>query len=394
MACSILNEKSSISILIVTTSFPRWRGDGQGVYIYGLAKALKDIGCNVLVIAMHSKGAKQRESFDGIEIIRPKYLPESLEVLRKDSAGLPHAWKKNKFARFAIIPFILSHLLYTTRLKRKVDIVHAHWTLSGFIVFLTQLFIYKPYILTVHGSDMLVALNNRIIKFFTRYALKGACFVTAPSQMLGNVVKSLGLESDRVKIVSNGVVSNPPRILNREPIILFVGSIIETKGVYVLLEAFSQIATDMVGVKLIYIGEGDDLIKLKELVKIKNLEEKVTFLGALSNEEVLDWMSRSKLLVLPSFYEGQGVVLLEAMSVGTPCVGSNTGGIPEIITNENGWLFEVGNINELSRILLEATNNEAIWSKKSNNCLEFVKKYSWENISKEMLSIYQKCICR
>ncbi len=113
---------------------------------------------------------------------------------------------------------------------------------------------------------------------------------------------------------------------------------------------------------------------------------------ALPHYEVINWMRVSKILVLPSYQEGQGVVLLEAMSVGTPCIGANVGGIPEIVNEMNGWLFEVGNINQLKDRLFEAILNEELWNKKSNFCLSFIKKYSWDEIAKELIRVYTASI--
>lgn len=392
MACSIsCTEKIKLKILFVTTAFPRWKDDGRGAFIYEMAKAIRNAGCSIKVIAMHSPGAKEYEEIGGIEVIRPRYLPDDWEILRKDSAGIPYVWKTYPLARLAIIPFSIRHLIAVLKNKKDVDVIHAHWTLSAAVVLLSQFINYKPLVITVHGSDVFQGLQNPIFRFISRIVLMKSKFVITPSKALAEKIFDLGLEPYRVKIISNGINLSPIKATERQPIILFVGSIVESKGVKDLFEAFLRISKINTLVELVYIGEGNEIENLRLATQKNNITNRVRFLGALPHSEVIEWMEKSRILVLPSYQEGQGVVLLEAMSVGTPCVGSKIGGIPEIINNKNGWLFTAGDINELSEALLEGFNDENVWKEKSDYCLEFIKKFSWDQIGKELLDTYYQC---
>ena len=104
-----------MKICIVTTAFPRWPGDFRGPFVYEAAQALRRRGNTVRVIAMHNPGAKSVEDLDGLEVIRPPYLPERWEVLQKDSAGLPLVWKQYPLARLALLPFLLRHTAAVAR---------------------------------------------------------------------------------------------------------------------------------------------------------------------------------------------------------------------------------------------------------------------------------------
>jgi glycosyltransferase involved in cell wall biosynthesis len=386
------NQKIGLKVLFVTTAFPRWKDDGRGYFIYEMAKAVKNAGCSVKVIAMHSPNVKKFEEIDGIQVYRPRYLPDKWEVLRKDSAGIPYAWKTYPFAKLAIFPFVLIHLITTLRYKKDVDIIHAHWTLSAAVVMLSQIFHPKPYVVTVHGSDVFQAFQNPIYKIISRVALTNSKFVITPTKVLAEKIINLGIEADRVKVISNGIRLHEYKELNRKPIILFVGSLVKLKGVYDLLEAFKMIEFPNQHIQLVIIGEGSAERELRRIARDSNIDNRVLFLGPLSHEEVIGWMKKAKILVLPSYQEGQGVVLLEAMSVGTPCIGSNVGGIPEIVNESNGWLYEVGNRIQLKEKILEAISNEELWRKKSSCCLEFIKKYSWDHVSNELIDVYIKSI--
>ena len=82
-----------MKICIATTAFPRWQNDFRGIFVYEAARALVKQGCQVKVVAMHNPSAKTHEVLDGIEIIRPPYAPQKCEILQRDSAGIPSAWK-------------------------------------------------------------------------------------------------------------------------------------------------------------------------------------------------------------------------------------------------------------------------------------------------------------
>lgn len=395
MACSIsCKEKIKLKVLFVTTAFPRWKDDGRGAFIYEMANAIRNAGCSIKVVAMHSPGVKEYEEIEGIEVFRPRYLPDKWEVLRRDSAGIPYAWKTYPFAKLEIIPFVIKHLIAVMKNKKEVDVIHAHWTLSAAVVMLSQFINSKPFVITVHGSDVFQGLQNPIFRFISRIVLMTAKFVITPSKALAEKIIDLGIEPNRVKIISNGINLSPIKTTKREPIILFVGSIVESKGVKDLFEAFLRISKINTLVELVFIGEGKEIVGLKLATQKSNVKNRIHFLGALPHSETIEWMGKSRILVLPSYQEGQGVVLLEAMSVGTPCIGSKVGGIPEIIDNKNGWLFTAGDINELSKILLEALNDEQLWKEKSDYCLEFIKKFSWDQIGRKLIDIYYQCIIR
>ncbi len=384
-----------MKVLIITTAFPRWMGDGRGNFVYEAAQAIKRQGCQVRVIAMHNPGAKTREWMDGIEVIRPRYLPERWEILAKDSAGLPQAWRINPWAKLALLPFLLVHTLTVLRYAHQADILHANWTLSGMVAWLTQWLHRKPYVVTVQGSDVFQGLKIPLVRQLSLWALKHARFVFALSRALAREVQELGIQADQIKIVPNGVnLASIRNILqeesSREPVILFVGSLFWRKGVTHLLEAFHQISGEIPGYCLVFVGEGNQREILEKRTRETGLENRVVFAGNLPHDDVIRWMRRARVFVLPSIEEGQGVVLLEAMACGTPCIGSNVGGIPDILTPECGWLFEPENVQELARTLRNLILQKEEWEEKSHNSRNRVENiYDWDKIASSIVKYYQ-----
>jgi hypothetical protein len=143
-----------MKVCILTTAFPKSPGDDNAPFILDAARALARAGVGVRVIAMHVPGTKDRENWDGIEIIRTRYLPERFEILRKEGGGLPVVWRKKPLARLAILPFLFFQAIQLIRYTRDCDIIHANWTLSGIICWITSFFHRRPYVVTVHGSDI------------------------------------------------------------------------------------------------------------------------------------------------------------------------------------------------------------------------------------------------
>lgn len=388
------NQTAGFKVLIVTTAFPRWKDDGRGHFVYEAAKAIKMQGWNVRVIAMHNPGAKTYEWIDGIEVIRPRYLPDCWEILAKDSAGLPQSWRTNPWAKIVIIPFLLRHIIAVMHYSSDVDIIHANWTLSGFIVWMTQLWHRKPYVVTIQGSDVFQGLDNPIFYTISKISLECARTVISISKALLRAVHNKKIFPKKVEIIPNGVdigtFSNSIKKYDeREKVILFVGSIFWRKGVIYLIEAFASISEVFPDFRLVLVGEGDQIPFLREKVKEYNIENKVFFKGALPHQRVMELMQSSKVLVLPSVEEGQGVVLIEAMACGTPCIASDVGGIPEIISSDVGWLVPPGDVEKLKQALLESISSEKLWIEKSKNAFEFAGTFDWSNIASRIVAVYE-----
>lgn len=126
------------------------------------------------------------------------------------------------------------------------------------------------------------------------------------------------------------------------------------KGIDHLIEALPAIRREIPAARLRIVGRGDDLPRLHETAKRLHQTSAVEFLGYVSDEELKREFSACRLFALPSQKEGFGLVFLEAMIHGKPCIGSRDGGIPEVITPESGMLVNYGNVAELSTTCIAA----------------------------------------
>jgi glycosyltransferase involved in cell wall biosynthesis len=149
-----------------------------------------------------------------------------------------------------------------------------------------------------------------------------------------------------------------PPVEKRAPIILNVGHIAWRKGQAVLAKAFEQIAPRHPEWILQLAGSDADstAVQIRNLSQQRGLEGRIVLLGERS--DAFDLMQRATIYVQPSFWEALGLALQEAMFAGCACIGSRAGGIPELIQAEqNGLLFEPGNVEQLARALEQLIND-------------------------------------
>jgi glycosyltransferase involved in cell wall biosynthesis len=382
-------------ICIASTNFPRWAGDFRVPFIYEAARAIQEQGHFVRVVTMHAPRAKAYEIFDGLEVIRLRYLPERWEVLQRDAAGIPAAWKANPWARLALLPFALRFAQGLAEHVADCDLIHANWTLSAMAAWISAPIHRRPYLVTVQGSDIFTAPRIPLVKSLTRLALNRAGQVLALSSALAQATVALGVDSTRVQVVPNGVnVQRFPFLSDvpRQPLIVFVGSLIERKGVRYLLQAMPTVLAQCPTYRLVIIGEGEQAAALQQLSQALQLGDRVQFVGTQSQAQVGEWLRQARLFVLPSIEEGQGVVLLEALASGTPCVGSAVGGIRDVITEEVGRLVSAENAPALAEAMLAVLQAED-WETLSRNARRRIEEvYDWKNLATRLVSIYQQVL--
>ncbi|MBA7620169.1 N-acetyl-alpha-D-glucosaminyl L-malate synthase [subsurface metagenome] len=219
-------------------------------------------------------------------------------------------------------------------------------------------------------------LYTKIIKTVEKYTLRKADLVIFLSDKdRQNAVKRTRCDHVvKTKVIYNSIT---PRLrkLSRargvsfstgNKIIGFVGLIYEEgKGLKYLMKAFGKVKQELPNSKLVVVGDGPGKQWLISLVKSLSLEKDVIFTGFQQNP--VQYMKGFDLLVLPSLYEAFGAVILEALYVGTPVIGSRAGGIPEVLKYDE-LLFEPGNADELASKILNLLQNDGAYRKALELC--------------------------
>ena len=171
--------------------------------------------------------------------------------------------------------------------------------------------------------------------------------------------------------------------------LVFVGRLIECKGIPFLIESFKMILSSGIQAKLYLVGSGEEENRLRDLVYCQELGEDVIFLGYSSDPLAI--IKRMDLLILPSKEEGLGRVLLEAMDIGIPVIGAEVGGIPEVIDNEvNGLLVPYGDKFALKEAILRVLNDEVLKNRIINAGFYTIQsKFNIEHYSDKLKNVYE-----
>ncbi len=238
---------------------------------------------------------------------------------------------------------------------RRPDLIHAHFGVEGVYALPLAQRLGIPLVTTFHGFDATLAtaalLSNpawvHYALFRGRLARRGDLFLCA-SGFIRERLLGMGFPPERTRVHYIGVdcdAITPRDAAEEAPVILHVGRLEAVKGTEYLIRAFAAVAAAHQAARLVIIGDGKLRGKLQALAVACGVAARVDFLGAMPHADVLGWMRRAAMLVLPSVrtatgrVEGLGMVMLEAAATGVPGIGSRLGGIPEgIADGETGFL--------------------------------------------------------
>ena len=391
-----------IPILLITAStFPRWENDTEPRFILDLAKALLKY-FDVTVLAPAAPNAKEKEKIEGVKVIRYHYFPiHSLESLCYPGAIVPRI--KERKSRILLVPFLFGALFFKLlKIQKKYDIIHANWLIPQGII---QSFFKTPFVITGHGGDV-SSLNNILIKRLKIKALHRASGITVVSKELKSQLNTYYPE-EHVQVVSMGCDTGKfgpqHRIDNfygtsEKKTILFVGRLAEKKGVRYLIEAVKDIDA-----RVIIVGAGP----LEKQLKKQAISQgsKIHFLGAKNHDELVSIYASADIFVAPSIVakdgdkEGLPTTIIEAMASGLPVIGSDSGGIREIIiNNENGFLVHEKRTTEIAEKLQILLNDNELYLYMKENALKTAEKYSYSHIGAKyadilLNAIYKKDNC-
>ncbi|MFM5882677.1 N-acetyl-alpha-D-glucosaminyl L-malate synthase BshA [Methanobrevibacter gottschalkii] len=311
---------------------------GVGVHIHTLSKKLVDEGHEVYVITYPHRNI---EDIDGIHVIGTKGL--NLPGVR----GLMFKMNAKK---------ALEDLLE----KEDIDIIHGHYLFpaGAAAVEVGREHNIKTYV-TAHGSDMFELYKKQpFMRSPIKKVLRDADGVFAVSNALRHEIIATGVTgiANKTKLSWNSVDINKfssktndlfkkENKLEDKPIVLFVGNLIKRKNVDSLLDAKKVSQSEYY---LVIVGDGPQFKKLNKKVEEENIHD-VIFTG--SRNDVENIIPSCDVLILPSFSESFGLVLIEALACGKPVIGSDVGGITEIINDDVGLLVNPNKISSIAKAI-------------------------------------------
>ncbi len=287
--------------------------------------------------------------------------------------------------------------------REKLDILHVHYAMPHAISAILAKDIAEhdvKIMTTLHGTDITVLGMDKTFKPMIKYAIEKSDKVTAVSNDLARQTTEV-LEVDReIDVIYNFVndadyfkkdreyLKAEYNIAEDEKVLIHISNFRKVKRVEDVIKTFAAIKKETKA-KLILVGDGPESPTAFDLVDELKITDDVIFLGRQKN--ISDLISISDLLLLMSEQESFGLVILEAMACEVPSIGTNVGGIPEVITHgETGYLVELGDTKTAARLAIDLLNDPNKLKDMKQAAYERSKtKFHSETIVNQYLDLYK-----
>ena len=335
------------SVLVVTSNFPRWKGDSVTPFVLHLVQGLQAVGWRVGVLAPHAEGAASHEIIDGVRVDRFRYMwPASGETVCYGGGALVNL-RQNRRDLAKLPALIAAEWLATARRVRKdYDLINSHWILpQGFVAGFMPRRI--PNVVTAHGGDVF-GLQGRALAAAKRVALQRADAVTCNSSVTEAAVHEIApaISTTRIPMgidVSRTADPDQVRALRERfrrsdgPLLVFVGRLVDEKGIADFLTALAHLATRRPDATGLVVGEGQDRADAEKMAVDLGIAERVHFVGWVESAEVPSYIAAGDVFVAPSrrgpdgWIEAQGLSVIEAAALGVPVVAAACGGVVDTI---------------------------------------------------------------
>lgn len=346
------------------------RSGGAEVYIHEISKRLVEKGVDVTLFTANDQKSPKNEVVDGVSIMR-----------------------RGGF----ITVYLWAFLYYALKFRGKFDLIIDS---ENGVPFYSPLYAKIPVVLLVHHVHQDIFFSSLVPPFswianFMEGVLmpnvyKNSKVVSVSKSTSEELEDELGITTDA--IISNGVDIKSFGALTKtpEPTIIYLGRFKKYKSIEVLLYAFEKILKDFPAAKLIiagdgevknslFAGQGNYRSELEHITKELRIENRVRFLGKVSEDNKRALLATSWVMVHPSSQEGWGITCLEANASFTPVIASNVAGLKDAVSEgESGYLFEYGNSNQLSLKLKEVLKDESLRLNLNHSSRTWSEKFSWD----------------
>lgn len=377
-------------ILMISKALPQSFKGGIQTHVWELSQSLRKRGHEVSILTAGSlrRGVTTR-MVEGIQVYEIPHLSYYYTPI------LSHTMSEWSF-NWAAVRWIEQN-------ADKFDVVHAHGR-SGYL-YPSARKRRLPCVTTVHrlySTEMPWSKNEyknvldrklhlKLVTRFEKSSVTHSDAVIAISEEVIKELDSIQAPKTLIHLIYNGV-NTDITIQQNKPSgnqLLFVGRLNEIKGVYPLVESMLQVRPD---IHLKMLGDGVEMENLQKRIEALGLQHRIQLAGRQSIEEVFRQLEKSYALILPSYHESQGIVLMEANLAGKPTLGSDVPGINEMIApGKNGYLFPAGNPAAMAKAINQLFENPTEAARLGAWGREWVMaNFSWEKIAREVEEVYEQ----
>jgi len=390
-----------MKIGVITSAYPEYEDDPHGIFVHRLMMEIVKHGHEVSVLAPYA-GDKTKYNLEGVDVERFNYFyPRRFQRLAGRSGMIDNV-KDGVLVKLQVLTFLFFNVVHSLTKFRDMDIVHVQWPIPNGLgaLFLKKLY-GIPYINTIHGEEVYLSKRYHMVFAFKWIVNNAKKTITNSSATRDSCLKA-GLDGDKIQVIPFGVDTSffkPLKLPKNENEfqILSVGYLIERKGYKYLIKAMKDVLNENINVRLKIVGSGPLEYNLQNIIRELKLENEVKIMKNVSDQELLHLYNSSDLFVLPSIIdsqgntEGLGVVLLEAMACGLPVIGSDVGGIPDIIIQgKSGILVKEKDVSDLSDNIIKMLKDDILRNRLAEFSIKMVdEKFSWKIVSGNYITVYK-----
>lgn len=349
---------------------------GLESHAWYLCRELVRMGDEVtMVTSLSQAGLPREEVVEGVRVLR-RWMP----------ARTPAGWIAHTSVTF---PAFLRH-------ARHADVMHAQTFASAPPGMLAKRLYGRPLVLTLHTSHFLRLAAQPRWQPILRRIIRAADWLLAASTEIRDV--ALGLyPHPRAEALTNGVdttmfAPGPPALApSAARRVIVPRRLFEKNGVEYFVRAL-PLMRERMDVEAILVGDGPERAKLEALADSLGVRDAITFLGARPNTELPGLLASAEVAVFPSLMEATSVAALEAMSCGLPVAASRVGGLPEIVDETVGTLFEPANPRDLAERLVALLERDDLEERGRRARERVVANWSVRRLAERHREIYRTLV--
>jgi glycosyltransferase involved in cell wall biosynthesis len=389
---------------MVTQAYVRRYDDPIGSFIFRLAEEMESLGVQVVAVAPHASGLSEREIIGRTPVVRFRYAPRDYERLAYSGnmSGLVRSNDLNKLLLPAFLAGFVATTIAAVRAQHS-DVIHAHWWFpSGVVGAAASALTGVPLVVTCHGTDVGLLGRSALVDSMAQRVFRRAAALSAVSSYLRDAVcMRFPSLHGRVAITPMPVarVFTEARGCHRHShagrkVILAVGRLSRQKGFDSLVIASRLLRDRGLDAVVRIAGAGEDESALKDLANALGVHDRIDFLGMKTPDELATLYASSDVVALPSYEEGLGLALIEAMFCGTPVIGSTDGGASDVVTDgRTGLLVRPGDATVLAGALERLLTDATLAQRLGRAGQQFVKQaYDPVRSARSMIDVYGQAL--
>jgi glycosyltransferase involved in cell wall biosynthesis len=351
---------------------------------------------------------------DGVQVVRYRYAPEILETLVNDG-GIVSNLRRAKWKYLLVPTFFLGQGWGICALlkRHQIDVIHAHWLVpQGLVAAILRKLPGRtiPLVVTSHGAD-LYALRGRAMETLKRWVARMADSVSVVSRPMREEMTRIGVDARKVLVLPMGVDLDcrftPNNTRRSASDILFVGRLVEKKGLRYLIEAMPAILLQRPDARLIVAGFGPEEEMLRGQVKKLGITAAVDFIGPVTQEELPALYRNAAVFVAPFIesidgdMEGLGLVTIEAVGCGCPVVVGDVPAVRDVLNapEEAGLRVQARDTEALANAVLKVLSTPV----QSSNTVVGLRNrmavlFGWDNVaagySSLLMNAFHNATCK